>query len=120
MNEQKSQWAIGYKELKNLIHNELGITRDDMNEIINKIVRDEITEAVGRNGHFIRTAIKEIIKEEMMLAIHNQKYPKSNRNLWSYNTEKNDFNTFISEILKEEIVKLLKEQFDVSFDINKK
>lgn len=121
MESTKPHWAIGYKEVKNFMHNELGITKEEMHEIITKIVRDEVSDAVGQNGEFIRTAIREIIRQEMIFAINGEEYPRVRRNIWDYTKEsKSPFSKFISDILKEEILEMFRSQFDVGIDIKEK
>ncbi|PLS18904.1 hypothetical protein CVD28_00445 [Bacillus sp. M6-12] len=115
------QWVMGYKEMKNFMHNELGITKDEMKDIFHKIAREEIKEAVGQNGEFIRYAIKEIIREEMMFAIQQENYPRMSRNIYDYSrNSQSPFTKFISDILKEQIIEMLRSQFNVDFNIQKK
>lgn len=121
MEKQKEQWVAGYKEVKNYMHNELGITKEHMDEIIAKIVRDEVKEVVGQNGGFIRRAIREIMRDEMVKAIYQEKYPSGRKSFWEFQKEaKNPFSKFISDILKEEIVQMLRNQFEVGVEIKQK
>jgi Arc/MetJ-type ribon-helix-helix transcriptional regulator len=119
MSDKKPEWTIGYKEVKNFMHNDLGITKEQMHEIISKIVKEEVKDLVGQNGEFIRYAIREVIKEEMMHAIYVQKYPTRTRDIWN-RSKPEEFRKFISDILKEEVVEMLRGQFDISFDFTKK
>lgn len=119
MEERKTPWTIGYKDVKNFMHNELGITKEHMDEIITKIVRDEVSEAIGQNGEFIRQSIREIIRQEMIVVMNEGKYPKIRQSIWNY-TKENQFKDYITDIIKEEIIDTLRNQFDFSFNFNKK
>lgn len=67
--ENKHQKSVtktrGYKEVKNLIHNELGITRQDIQEMISTAVSNEVKK-MSETGDFYRiasTKIDSIIEE---------------------------------------------------------
>lgn len=118
MENSKQNWSVGYKEVKNFMHNELGITKEMIDEIIKKMVRDEVSEVIGQNGQFIRQSIREIIREEMLFAINGEKYPRQRGNLLDYRNEfKGEFSKFISDILKEEVLDLFRSQFNVGVNI---
>ncbi|EQM25369.1 hypothetical protein [Bacillus licheniformis] len=55
----------GYKEVKNFIHNELGITKDDIQEIIRIAVSNEVKKAAesGEFQSFISSKIDSLIEE---------------------------------------------------------
>lgn len=114
-----AQQTIGYKEMKNFIHNDLQITREEVQSMIREILRHEVSVVVGENREFIRQSIREIIREEMVYAMNIQEYPRVTGNIWNY-TKMDGFRTFVSDILKEEIVNSLRNQFEVNLDIQKK
>ncbi|MED2979564.1 hypothetical protein P4284_23205, partial [Bacillus swezeyi] len=55
----------GYKEVKNFIHNELGITKDDIQEMIRIAVSNEVKKAAesGEFQSFISSKIDSLIEE---------------------------------------------------------
>ncbi|MED4508500.1 hypothetical protein CHCC5025_3648 [Bacillus licheniformis] len=55
----------GYKEVKNFIHNELGITKDDIQEMIRIAVSNEVKKAAesGKFQSFISSKIDSLIEE---------------------------------------------------------
>ncbi|EWH20233.1 hypothetical protein [Bacillus haynesii] len=55
----------GYKEVKNFIHNELGITKDDIQEMIRVAVSNEVKKAAesGKFQSFISSKIDSLIEE---------------------------------------------------------
>lgn len=121
MEENKPNWTVGYKEVKNFMHNEMNITKDDINDIFEKIGRDEVASVLGQNGEFIRFAIKEVIREEMYKALTNEHYPEIKGNMWFYDKNgKNPFNKFVSQVMKEEIINMMREQFEIGLEIKKK
>lgn len=112
-------WHKGYKEVKNVIHNDIGVTKEEILEIFRKVAKDEIQKIVSENTEFIYKSIKEVIRNEMINAVNDHQYPKIRKNIWDY-TNENSFKDFITGVMKEEIVNSLREQFDLYFDIKKK
>jgi hypothetical protein len=112
-------WKRGYKEVKNVIHNDIGITKEEILEVFRQVAKNEIQKIVSEKSDFIDQSIKEIIRDEMMNAVNDHKYPKIRKNYWNY-TKDNSFKDYITGVMKEEIVRSLSEQFELSFDIKKK
>lgn len=116
-------WHKGYKEVKNVIHNEMGVTKEEILEIFRQVAKNEIQKIVFEKSDFIyqsiRESIREIVRNEMVNAVNDHKYPKIRKNFWNY-TNDNSFKDFITGVMKEEIVDSLREQFELHFDIKKK
>ena len=57
-----------YKEIKNYIHNELGITKEYVDSIIVKTVQDEVKKVFNNEGYvrdvIIKTIDREVRREE--------------------------------------------------------
>lgn len=83
-----------------------------------QIAKDEIQKIVTENKAFIYEAIREVIRQEMIKAVQGHHYPKIINNIWDY-TNENSFKDFISGMMKEEIIKTLREQFELEFDIKR-
>lgn len=64
-----------YKQVKNLIHNELNITKDDIREIITNTVKDEITK-IMTNEQFLDSVIRSQIKSILNTEYTNPKYKR--------------------------------------------
>lgn len=112
-----------YNEVKNVIHNEFGLSKDEISKVFEKIAKDEIEKVVGGNKDFIKECIRDVIKEEMFKAVNDKKYPsRVSQNIWDYGRGdgKVKFNEYLSDIIKEEVIKQLQSQFDVNININKK
>lgn len=124
MSEEKtprSDWAVGYKELKNYIHNDMGISSEHIQEMFREIAREEITKAVGENGRFIVQTMRDIVRAEMVTAIQAEGYPIVTGNLhYHHKDNRNPFHQYVSQIMKEEIVSTLRNQFEVGIQINGK
>lgn len=120
MSTQKPEWITGYKETRNYIHNELGLSKDHIEAIIQKIVREEVKDAIGQNGEFIRQTMKEIMKEEMLQALKNENYPLVRSNITYYGKEKETFSEYMAAIIKNEVTEMLREGFDVGINIQEK
>lgn len=120
-NEKHTQWAVGYKELKNFLHNEKGITSEHIQEMFQEIAREELIKAVGENGEFILQAMKDIVREEMITALQAEGYPIVKGNMhYHHKDERNPFHKYVSQIMKEEIISVLRKQIEVGVQINTK
>ena len=77
-------WQPSYKEVKNVIHNEIGVTKEDILEVFRQIAKSEIQELVSENRDFINSCIREVIRTEMINVASKHKYPKvvGNMLLW--------------------------------------
>jgi len=113
-NKPSEQWVMGYKELKNFIHNEQGITNAEIQEILHKMAFDQLREIIGENGNGIRNMVKEIVHEEMLLMISGSRWNFPGRN----RTEM--LRSLLSDQLKDVIGELVKEQLEVSYEIKLK
>lgn len=112
-----------YNEVKNLIHNEIGLSKDEITKVFEKIAKDEIEKVVREDKNFIKECIREIIKEEMFNAVNDKKYPsRVSQNIWDYGRGdgKVKFNEYLSDVIKEEVIHQMQSQFDINININKK
>jgi hypothetical protein len=111
-------WLNGYQEIKNVIHNEIGVTKEEMLEVFRQIAKDEIQKIVSEKRDFIYKSIKEVINEQMTNAIANHKYPKVSGNVLYYGG-KNTFQDYVSGVMKEEILSQMRDKFNFRLDIEK-
>lgn len=51
-----------YKDVKNYIHNELGITKEYIDDIIRKTVKEEIVKVLNDNERIRRTVENEVVR----------------------------------------------------------
>jgi len=119
----KENWHKGYKEIKNAIHNDIGVTKEEVLDVFRQVAKDEIQQIVSDSKPFIYNTIREVIKHEMIDAINEHRYPEINGRTWIYGRNdngKNKFKDYIAGVMKEEIVNRLKDQFEVNLNINKK
>ncbi|QPK89846.1 hypothetical protein IEN91_05255 [Bacillus velezensis] len=115
----KEDWHKGYKEVKNVIHNDIGVTKDEILEVFRQVVKDEIDQIISGKSSFIKESIREAVRHEMAKISEQRNYPKMTNGLWLFNGN-NSFSKFIAEVMKEEITKALSEQFDIKLNIDKK
>lgn len=115
-------WQKGYHEVKNIIHNDIGVTKEDIREVFRQIAKEEIQKIVSEKKTFIYETIREVIRAEMVNAVQDHRYPDVSGRMWSYgrNGGEHSFKDFFSGVMKEEIAKMLKEQFEIKLDIDKK
>lgn len=116
-------WHKGYKEVKNVIHNDVGVTKEEILEVFRQVAKDEIQKIISEKRTFIYESIREVIRHEMIDAVNEHRYPKINGHVWNYGYNgrgENSFKDFIAGVMKEEIVNSLGKQFDLNLDIEKK
>lgn len=114
-----NNWQKGYKEVKNVIHNDIGVTKDEILEVFREVAKDEIQELVSQNKGFIYGCVNEVIQREMVKAVESKNYPNVLGNMRSYLNE-NTFQNYIAEVMKNEILKTINTQFEVNVDIGRK
>lgn len=120
---KNNNWYRGYKEIKNVIHNDIGATKEEILEVFREVAKEEIKEIVCNNQTFIWKTLQEVIKTEMARAIDNHKYPKVNGHMWDYGYNGQgvtSFKDYVAGVMKEEIVNRMEEQFSVNVNIEKK
>ncbi|WP_025909286.1 hypothetical protein [Priestia flexa] len=115
----KENWHKGYKEVKNVIHNDIGVTKEEVLDIFRQIAKDEIQQIVSDNKPFIYECIRGVVRSEMTNAVSDHSYPRIRKNIWGY-TNENSFKDFLTGVMKEEIVDSLRDQFEINLNIDKK
>lgn len=119
----KETWHKGYQEVKNVIHNDIGITKEEILDVFRQVARDEIEKLISENSGFIYAALTNVIEREMLKAIQEHKYPKVSGHMWDfgyYGQGKVPFKDYVSGVMKEEIIRRMEEQFIVNVNIDKK
>lgn len=119
---QTSQWHPGYKELKNFIHNEMELTKEQIQEMVRELVKEivntEILKFVETSKADIGKIMKDVIRHEMILAVNDGKYPEAIGSTYFYDKrDPKPFQDYISGVLKQEVINLMKTQFDVGVQI---
>lgn len=118
----KPNWQRGYKEVKNAIHNEVGMTKEELTDIFREIAREEVKKIVLDNEAFIKdtmhTTMKEIIRSEMISAISKENYSHVAKDTGMFGRSyTNSFQSYVACIMKDEILKRMDEQFSVGLTI---
>lgn len=116
----KEQWYKGYKETKNVIHNDIGVTKEEILEVFHQVAKEEIQKIVSDSGTFVYQSIREVIQSEMIDAVDGHRYPKVNGNMLFYSRNgrgENSFKDYVAGVMKEEILRKMNEQFTVKIDI---
>ena len=119
----KDAWHKGYQEVKNVIHNDIGVTKEEILEVFRQIAKDEVKKIVEESKPFVYTTIKEVIRNEMINAVEDHRYPEiaeSTRIFGYMGKGNNSFKDYISGVMKEEIIRELRIQFDFNLNIEKK
>lgn len=107
-----------YKKVKNVIHNDIGITKEEILEVFRQIAKDEI-QNISKNKEFIYECFKEVIHDEMFNAVKDHTYPKIKGNIWRY-PGKDSFEDFMVGIMREEIISSLWSKFDITMNVETK
>ena len=120
----KNNWHKGYQEVKNVIHNDIGVTKEEILEVFRQVAKDEIKEIISDNQKFIWNVLSDIIQSEMIKAVEDHRYPEINGNTIFYRGSNgrgiDSFKDYVAGVMKEEVLKSMKEQFSVNVDIEKK
>jgi len=109
-------WNKGYKEVKNVIHNEIGITKEEILDVFRHIAKDEVRKILSENRSTLHEIFREVVLQELIKSVQEHRYPKVSRNVWNY-TEKHAFEDYLSGVLKEEIIEMLRSEFQVNLQI---
>lgn len=91
-----------YKEVKNYIHNEAKITKDEIREIIKESIKEEVRKTIDNKEDYINKCITDYIH----LLVQNG---LSDRGSLYYN-----FRERVSQELSYETSKFIREQLDIS------
>lgn len=108
-----------YKEVKNVIHNDIGITKEEILEVFRQVAKDEMQNILKDNKKFIYECFKEIIQNEMTNAIREHNYPNVRGNVWRY-PGKDSFRDFMIGVMKEEVISSLWKKFDITMNVETK
>jgi glutamate synthase domain-containing protein 1 len=112
-------WHKGYQEIKNTIHNDMGVTKEEILDVFRQVAKDEMQNILSEKRSFIYDTIQKVIRKEMMIAIHERNFPHLKGNIWNYTVE-NKFKDYVADTMKSEILDTLANQFELNFDIKKK
>jgi hypothetical protein len=120
----KENWKKGYKEVKNVIHNDVGITKEEILNVFREVAKDEIGKLVSENSNFLYNSLREIVQNEMVNAVSEHRYPRISGHMHHYRGSQgrgiDSFKDFVSGVMKEEIARKMEEQFEVKIDVSKK
>ena len=86
-----------YSDVKNYIHNELGITKDYINNVIEKTVKDEISKMMNDKQHIYDLVEKQVLNN----------LKRKSDNSWHILT---DCSNWIEEEIKTTILKEVKDK----------
>lgn len=118
-----TKWKKGYKEIKNLLHNELGIEKEELQDLLKHVALTEIKEIVGNDKELlyglVKEAIDSMVKTEMIKVINKEGYPKITHHMNSY-LSSNDYNDYFASYMKTQIEEMLHESFKINFNIEMK
>jgi CBS-domain-containing membrane protein len=97
-----------YNAVKNHMHNTLGITKEDIQQIIKETVQTEIQKIYNRN--YLEMTIERIVKAEIYGAYRGYSY-------WQKDAFKNKVTNLLTSQVAETIANQLKIDVQVSKDI---
>lgn len=95
-----------YNAVKNYIHNELGITKDDIFKIIKETVQDEIQKAY--NSNYIQQQIERTVNAEI--------YGCFKPDYWS----RDALRQRVSKVLTDNLTDIVANQLSINVDVIKK
>jgi hypothetical protein len=94
----------GYKELKNLIHNELKITREEIHDMIKTLVKNEVYALLESKRDYIMEIVEKYLREH----IRHELYLKS---------PINSFDWRVKHALTDEIGKYIAEKLNIEISL---
>ena len=118
----KENWHPGYKEAKNVIHNDIGVTKEEILDVFREVARIEVEKIVAESKPFIYITMRDVIKSAMTDAIREHRYPKVRGNVDFYGHNgagQANFDDYVSGVMKREIVDRMREQFSVNIQVTK-
>lgn len=89
-----------YSDVKNYIHNELGITKEYVNEVIEKTVKDEISKMMSDKDYIYGLVEKQVLNG----------LKRNSNNTWHILT---DCSNWIEEEIKTTILKEVKDKLEI-------
>lgn len=103
-----------YKEIKNFIHNDQGVTKNEIYDTLYGIAKQEIKQLLDENHKTLSSIIYSQVKSVMIDVLHNKRVsPYYGRAM----LEEKDFMDFIKQAMKDVVADIMKDQFDVSINI---
>ncbi|WP_411735078.1 hypothetical protein [Paenibacillus sp. M2] len=99
------EFRAEYNAVKNYMHNELGITKDDILQIIKETVQTEISK-VNKIAYIERT-IEDVVKQEL--------YGSFRSDYWS----RDAFKQRVSKVLTDNLADIVASQLSISVEVNK-
>jgi hypothetical protein len=99
-----------YKAVKNMIHNELKISKESMQEIISEIVRVEIEKCLEAKKEAYLTYAEDIINSYVKKLVNEAIDDKNN----SYF---HDFKNRVASKLSDETAKFIRQQLEISVNV---
>lgn len=92
-----NKWKKGYKEVKNTIHNEIGLTKEEILDVIKGIVKEEVVSIAEKNTYFIQDCLKDVVRQQIQGSL---KYDKYNHR-WGFDFDANkSFREYVTEVIK--------------------
>lgn len=120
----KEQWQKGYKEIKNVIHNDVGITKEEILDVFRQVAKEEVGALISENSDFLFSTMREVIQSTMINVVNEHRYPRVSGHLHHYRGSQgrgiDSFKDYISGVMKEEIHKKMEEQFEVVINVTEK
>ncbi|WP_144498177.1 hypothetical protein [Bacillus pumilus] len=110
-----NKWKKGYKEVKNTIHNDIGLTKDEILDVIKGIVREEVANTIEKNHDFIQSCLRGVIREQIWDSLNHNKYKRG----FDFDIN-NTFREYMTKLIKDEVFKELKENFVIDIDVKGK
>ncbi len=109
-----NKWKKGYKEVKNTIHNEIGLTKEEILDVIKGIVKEEVSNTIEKNTDFIRSCLRGVIRERIWDSLDYNAYKRG----FDFDIN-NTFREYVAKVIKDEVFKELKENFVIDIDVKR-
>lgn len=114
-----------HNAVKNEIHNSLGITKEEILDVIRQETRQELVKLVEKNESFLLGSVSDLVREtvrsEMLIALSREDFPNITRSMRHIGTgEGHTFSDYITNEVKNTLLEEMRSSFDVKLVLEAK
>lgn len=113
------------KAVKNHIHNTVGVTKEEILDVIRQETRQELVKLVEKNESFLLESVSDLVREtvrrEMLIALSREDFPNLKRSISHIGTgTDHTFSDYITSVIKNTLMDEMRSSFDVKLVLESK
>lgn len=114
-----------HKAVKNHIHNTVGVTKEEILDVIRQETRQELVKLVEKNESFLLESVSDLVREtvrrEMLIALSREDFPNIKRSIPRIGTGTgHTFSDYITSVIKNTLMEEMRSSFDVKLVLESK